>query len=101
MLNSFSRMAPELFRFSSRPDGEMLFDEHLRDAQRVLPRVVKRSADDAGCGNNNNTATKKPKHTSNSLWDDEDNHCVLDGDDEGVGATEFEIDGLCELEGLF
>ena len=98
MLNSFARMAPELFRFSSKPEGEMLFDQDLRDAQRVVSRVPKRAAEE--CSGNYASGSRAPKKAkASSLWDDDDNECDLGGD---VGGG-FEIDnlgGLEDLEGL-
>lgn len=98
MLNSFARMAPELFRFSSKPEGEMLFDQDLRDAQRVVSRVPKRAAEE--CSGNYASGSRAPKKAkASSLWEDDDNECDLGGDVEGG----FEIDnlgGLEDLEGL-
>jgi len=106
MLNSFSRMAPELFRFSSNPEGEMLFDEDLREAHRVVPRAPKRGAMDGGCGGGGGSYAsgslrgpkKSKQQTATSLWEDDDNEGGLGGEDEG--ADGFGMDGLDELEGL-
>lgn len=104
MLNSFSRMAPELFRFSSKPDGEMLFDEDLRESHRVVARSSKRGTEDGGCSGSyaagsSRDPKKAKKQTANSLWEDDDNEGVgLGGEDED--ADGFEMDGLDDLEGL-
>ena len=103
MLNSFSRMAPELFRFSSKPEGEMLFDEDLRNAHRVVSRAPKRGTEDGGCSGSyasgSSRAPKKAKkQTATSLWEDDDNEGGFGGEDEDAGG--FGMDGLDELEGL-
>ena len=97
MLNSFARMAPELFRFSSKPEGEMLFDQDLRDAQRVVSRVPKRAAEECS-GNYASGSVRAPKKAkASSLWEDDDDAAL------GVGDGVFGIDslgGLDDLEGL-
>jgi hypothetical protein len=89
MLASFSRMAPELYRFSSTPNLDVLFDESVRNVHTNNKRKLM------------HRDTSEPHSSSSSVWtsqttrrsklsylwgdgdaDDEDVDRYLDGGDD-------------------
>lgn len=88
LLRSFARIAPELLRYSSKPELALRFSEHLRRVHRpsckahAAPRVEQRAQ-----------AASAPVLVPNalvSLWDDEDEHlktCNLSGGKRKLGDT--------------
>jgi len=118
LLQSFSRMVSELFRFSSNPDGQHLFDDQLRACHQVAGKRSSSLHDptsNEGHGSGgpfvpSSLSSKRQKlgTTSTSLWDDDEleddgkGSCEIEADDFTDGLTGLHgLSGLDGLEGLF
>ena len=107
LLKSFSRMVSELFRFSSNPGGEFMFDQPLRECHQISGKrssiiLSSNPTSNDGHGDGGPSAPsssslpskrQKPAAAS-SLWDDDEL--------EEKGETDFTdgLNGLGELEDM-